>query len=77
MPWPALRRMLERQPLEYRLERQSGSHLKLTAMGRPDLYLAFHDRATIPPGLVRKILVQDVGLEEGEALGLIQRSKGK
>jgi predicted RNA binding protein YcfA (HicA-like mRNA interferase family) len=56
------------------LERQSGSHMKLTAAGRPDLFLAFHDRATIPPGLVRKILVQDVGLGEDEAIALIQRA---
>lgn len=77
MAWPALRRVLERQPLGYRVERQSGSRLKLTAPGRPDLFLAFHDRATIPPGLIRKILVHDVGLSEEDALSLVQRSKGR
>jgi len=34
----------------------------------PDLHLAFHDGQEIPPGLVRKILVRDVGLSVAEAL---------
>jgi hypothetical protein len=33
----------------------------------PPLTFAFHDNATIPAGLVRKILVRDVGLAEDEA----------
>jgi hypothetical protein len=37
----------------------------------PPLTLAFHDRATIPGGLVRKILVRDVGLAEGKARKLL------
>ncbi|MFL5833088.1 MAG: hypothetical protein ACJ76B_03805 [Solirubrobacterales bacterium] len=32
----------------------------------PPLTFAFHDKATIPAGLVRKILVRDVGLAEDE-----------
>jgi hypothetical protein len=35
------------------------------------LVFAFHDRETIAPGLVRKILVRDVGLGEREALRLL------
>jgi len=37
------------------------------------LYLAFHDRAELPPGLVRKILVGDVGLDETTATVLVRR----
>lgn len=32
---------------------------------------AFHDSATIPPGLVRKILTKDIGLSEEEAMDLL------
>jgi hypothetical protein len=35
------------------------------------LTFAFHDGATIPGGLVRKILVRDVGLDEEEARKLL------
>ena len=37
----------------------------------PPLTFAFHDKATIPGGLVRKILVRDVGLAEDEARKLL------
>jgi predicted RNA binding protein YcfA (HicA-like mRNA interferase family) len=72
MRWPELRRVLERKPLEYEVVHQSGSHRKLTSRaGFPELNLAFHDRQELAPGLVRKVLVGDVGLSESDALGLI------
>ena len=37
----------------------------------PTLRLAFHDQDEIPPGLVRRILVKDVGLAEQEARDLL------
>ena len=63
--------MLSRKPLGYRVVRQVGSHRRLEAPGLPPLILAFHDRATIAPGLVRKILVEDVGLAEDDARRLL------
>jgi hypothetical protein len=39
--------------------------------GYPPLVFAFHDRATVPPGMVRKVLVRDVGLAADEALRLL------
>lgn len=61
-----------RRPLEYRIERQSGSHRSLkSSNGYPDVMFSFHDSVTIPPGAVRKILVKDVGLPEHEALDLL------
>ncbi|MBJ7480329.1 type II toxin-antitoxin system HicA family toxin [Rhodococcus sp. (in: high G+C Gram-positive bacteria)] len=45
----------------------SGSHTKLRSEGRPDLLWAFHNGVTIPPGLVRNILVVQVGLSIEEA----------
>jgi predicted RNA binding protein YcfA (HicA-like mRNA interferase family) len=63
--------VLERKPLDYRAARQSGSHRRMEAPGRPSLTFAFHDKATIPAGLVRKILVRDVGLAEDEARKLL------
>lgn len=59
--------VLRRKPLEYRVVRQRGSHRRLSAPGRPDLTFAFHDAASIAPGLVRKILMSDIGLDEEEA----------
>ena len=63
--------ILEREPLGYRVVRQAGSHRRMEAPGRPPLTFAFHDKATIPSGLVRKILTRDVGLAEDEARKLL------
>ncbi|HEY7951219.1 MAG TPA: type II toxin-antitoxin system HicA family toxin [Solirubrobacterales bacterium] len=63
--------ILEREPLNYRVSRQSGSHRRMEAPGRPPLTFAFHDKATIPSGLVRKVLVRDIGLAEDEARKLL------
>jgi HicA toxin of bacterial toxin-antitoxin, len=58
-------------PLNYRVVRQSGSHRRLQADGRPSLTWAFHDRRTLAPGEVRRVLVIHVGLAEAEALRLL------
>ncbi len=63
--------ILERAPLNYRVVWQSGSHRRLESEGRPSFTFAFHDKATIRPALVRKILVGDVGLAEDEARKLL------
>ena len=63
--------ILERRPLVYRVTRQSGSHRRMEAPGHPPLTFAFHDKATIPAGPVRKILVPDVALAEDEARKLL------
>ncbi len=63
--------VLEREPLNYRVLRRSGSHRRMEAPGRPSLTFAFHDKATVPSGLVRKVLVRDVGLAEDEARKLL------
>jgi predicted RNA binding protein YcfA (HicA-like mRNA interferase family) len=75
-PFPSMKAkrllaVLERKPLGYRVTRQSGSHRRMEAPGHPPLTFAFHDKATIPAGLVRKILVRDVGLAEDEARELL------
>lgn len=74
--WPQLKRILERQPLSYEVVRETGSHRRMEAAGRPPLVLAFHSADDVPPGLVRKILVKDVGLSEAEALALLGRKAG-
>lgn len=72
MRWPQLRRVLKRKPLEYTITRQRGSHKTLeSAAGYPTLHLAFHDKADIPSGMVRKILTKDVGLSDKEAKRLL------
>jgi len=66
-----LQRMLEREPLNYSVHRQNGSHRVLRAQGRPQLLFSYHDGATVPPGVVRKILIRDVGLTEEEAWAVL------
>ena len=67
----ALLAVLYREPLNYRVVRQVGSHRRLEVPNRPPLTLAFHERTIIAPGLVRKILVDDVGLTEDEVRRLL------
>lgn len=64
-------RVLEAQPLGYRVVRQQGSHRKLEAPNRPAITFAFHDNQTIRPGTVKDILCNQVGLAEQEALALL------
>ena len=67
-----LLRVLAREPLCYQVDRRSGSHMRLTSdRGYGDLLFAFHDRDTVSPQLVRKILVKDVGLTVDEAVALL------
>jgi predicted RNA binding protein YcfA (HicA-like mRNA interferase family) len=62
-----LLRVLTRKPLRYRVVAQSGSHRKLRSEQYPDINFAWHDRATVPSGAVRKLLVDRIGLSEEEA----------
>lgn len=68
----ALLRVLYRE-LGYSVVRQKGSHRRLESTRFPHspLTVSFHDRDTVPPGLVRKILVDQVGLNEKEARDLL------
>jgi predicted RNA binding protein YcfA (HicA-like mRNA interferase family) len=64
--------VLQREPLNYAVVRQSGSHRKLESeSGYPPIGLSYHDKATVPPGVVRKYLVTLIGLSEKEALELL------
>lgn len=65
-------RVLKRKPLEYRVVRQDGSHRVLESPnGYPTLHFSFHDRVELGPTMIRKILVNDVGLTEDEAATLL------
>jgi predicted RNA binding protein YcfA (HicA-like mRNA interferase family) len=63
--------VLERKPLGYCVVRRTGSHRRMEAPGRPTITFAFHDKATIPARLVRKVLTKDIGLGEDEARKLL------
>jgi len=66
--------VLMRPPLRYRVVRQVGSHRRLqSAAGYPPLTFAWHDGATVTPGLVRKVLVRQVGLSAQEALQCLKK----
>ena len=67
-----LLRILTREPLGYEVVRQRGSHRRLeSSSGYPPLSFSFHDGQEIPPRVVKKILVGDVGLSEPDALALV------
>lgn len=68
-----LRRVLARPPLSYtKAEPGKGSHMTLiSSTGYQNLTWAFHDGDTLAPGLVRKILVKDVGMTEDDARKLL------
>jgi predicted RNA binding protein YcfA (HicA-like mRNA interferase family) len=63
--------ILMSEPLGYEIVRQKGSHRRLKADDRPALTVSFHQGTTVPGGLVRKILVDQVGLDSDEARRLI------
>jgi predicted RNA binding protein YcfA (HicA-like mRNA interferase family) len=63
--------VLLREPLAYSIVRQNGSHRFLRSPGRPQILFSYHGGVTVPPGVVRKILVGTVGLSEDEALGML------
>ncbi|MHB1568103.1 MAG: type II toxin-antitoxin system HicA family toxin [Solirubrobacteraceae bacterium] len=67
----ALLRILMRSPLSYSETRRSGSHRRLKATGRPPITWAYHDGRTLSPREVRRVLVDQVGLDESEALALL------
>ena len=68
--------VLTRPPLRYRVVWQSGSHRRLkSAAGYPPLTFAWHDGATIAPGVVRDVLLQDVGLSRQEALRCLSKTQ--
>jgi predicted RNA binding protein YcfA (HicA-like mRNA interferase family) len=64
--------VLGRKPLEYAITRQSGSHRILESPnGYPRLGFSYHDGATVPPGVVKRYLVDNIGLTEKEAMNLL------
>lgn len=63
--------VLMREPLGYEIDRQRGSHRILKAVGLPTLLFSFHDGADVPPGIIRKYLVNEIGLAEADALELL------
>ena len=64
--------VVSREPLCYQVTKQKGSHRRFTSEnGYPEFSFSFHDRATLPPGVVRKYLVQIIGLTDKEAKALI------
>lgn len=66
-----LERLLSRE-LGYYVDSQNGSHKKLrSSEGYPNLLFAFHVSQEIPPGLIRKILLKDIGLELERAIALV------
>jgi predicted RNA binding protein YcfA (HicA-like mRNA interferase family) len=69
---PQLLAVLRREPLRYQVVRRRGSHRFMrSARGYPPILFAYHDRATVSPESVRKMLVRDVGLSVGEARRLL------
>jgi predicted RNA binding protein YcfA (HicA-like mRNA interferase family) len=74
-PFPSLKARallaLLQGKLGYQISRQTGSHRRLVAEGRPPLTFAFHDNVSLSPGVVRDILVKQAGLSHNEALKVV------
>lgn len=75
-PFPSMKAkrllaILRREPLNYEIARQRGSHRWMKAPGRKPFPFAFHDSRTLSPGEVRQVLVYEVGLGEDEARDLL------
>jgi predicted RNA binding protein YcfA (HicA-like mRNA interferase family) len=66
-----LLRVLQAEPLGYRIVRQKGSHRKMEAPRHSTITFSFHDRQTIRPSTVKDILCNQVGLAEQDALALL------
>jgi predicted RNA binding protein YcfA (HicA-like mRNA interferase family) len=63
--------ILMREPLNYRVARQRGSHRWMVAPGRRSFPFAYHDRDELKPREVRRVLVCEVGLDDADALDLL------
>lgn len=63
--------ILMKEPLNYRVARQKGSHRRLASDGFPSFTFAFHDGDTVGPGVVKKILERDVGLTPSQAADIL------
>lgn len=62
-----LRQILEKLGYRRVPGRGHGSHEILRCEGRPPITWAHHNATTIPPKLVRSILIREVGLSQQEA----------
>jgi hypothetical protein len=71
---PQFLAILERAPLNYSVVRQSGgSHRQLeSSNGYPPLGFSWHDRMTINGGVIRRVLVDRVGLAEPDAMKAVK-----
>lgn len=64
--------ILLRKPLNYRIMRTRGSHRILISPGKPRVVYSYHDSEELSGHMVRKILVNGVGLKESEALEVLR-----
>ncbi|ARO11682.1 hypothetical protein BMR99_03330 [Propionibacterium freudenreichii] len=75
--WPSLkarqlRRILEASGYTEVADSRRGSHLTLRHPKLKDIRWAFHDKQTVPPMLVKKILLRDAGMSLDEALEVLK-----
>lgn len=69
-----LRQILKKELGYQRIPKSGhGSHCLLESDGRPRILWAFHNNVTIAPGLVRNILMKQVGLSLEEARKVVGR----
>lgn len=70
----ALLRLLERKPLQYRqTNKTGGSHRRMESdAGYPMLFFSFHDGVTVGGTMVKKVLLDQVGLDEATARAILK-----
>lgn len=67
-----LLQILLRKPLNYTIVRTNGSHRTLESEGRPRVRFAYHDNRELSGIEVRDVLINQVGLNDSEALEVIK-----
>jgi predicted RNA binding protein YcfA (HicA-like mRNA interferase family) len=58
--------------LGYTVDWQTGSHRQMSADGRKRITLSYPEGADVPPGVIRKNLVDQAGLSEDEAIAFVE-----
>ena len=61
-----------RSPLYYKITRQRGSHRTLRSENYPEIRISYHDKFEISGFMIRKILIEEVGLTEELARKVIK-----
>ena len=67
-----LLRILQKEPLNYFLVRQTGSHRLFRSNNYPDLTISYHDSVEVSGSYIRDLLIKKVQLTSFEAREILK-----